>query len=76
MNAASPEGRRIEAQLRGRYTEVWTDIRRELAKHSELRRRNPAGAARSHATCDAMRELPVAYRACPGIIGPYAVALS
>ena len=37
MNAASPEGRRIEAQLRGRYTEVWTDIRRELAKHSEQR---------------------------------------
>jgi RNA polymerase-binding protein DksA len=37
MNAASPEGRRIEAQLRDRYTEVWTDIRRELAKHGEQR---------------------------------------
>ena len=37
MNAASPEGRRIEAQLRSRYLEVWTDIRRELDKHSEQR---------------------------------------
>ncbi len=35
MNAASPEGQRIEAHLRHRYTEVWTDIRRELDKHGE-----------------------------------------
>jgi DnaK suppressor protein len=37
VNAASPEGQRIEAQLRHRYAEVWTDIRRELGKHSEQR---------------------------------------
>jgi len=35
MNAASPEGQRISAQLRERFTEVWTDIRRELTKHGE-----------------------------------------
>ena len=35
MNAASPEGQRIEAHLRQRYQEVWKDIRRELGKHSE-----------------------------------------
>ena len=35
MNAASPEGQRIEAHLRRRYEEVWKDIRRELDKHSE-----------------------------------------
>ncbi|HEY3518774.1 MAG TPA: TraR/DksA family transcriptional regulator [Gammaproteobacteria bacterium] len=35
MNAASPEGRRIEAQLRNRFGELWTDIRRELGKHGE-----------------------------------------
>ena len=37
MNAASPEGQRIEAHLRHRYQEVWTDIRRELEKHGEQR---------------------------------------
>jgi DnaK suppressor protein len=37
VNAASPEGRRIETQLRHRYTELWTDIRRELEKHGEQR---------------------------------------
>jgi DnaK suppressor protein len=35
LNAASPEGQRIEANLRRRYEEVWKDIRRELDKHSE-----------------------------------------
>lgn len=35
MNPASPEGQRIEAHLRRRYQEVWSDIRRELDKHSE-----------------------------------------
>jgi DnaK suppressor protein len=33
VNSASPEGQRIEAHLRHRYMEVWTDIRRELDKH-------------------------------------------
>jgi len=37
VNAASPEGRRIEAHLRQRYEEVWADIRRELDKHGEQR---------------------------------------
>jgi RNA polymerase-binding protein DksA len=37
LNAASPEGQRIEAHLRQRYREVWEDIRRELDKHSEQR---------------------------------------
>jgi RNA polymerase-binding protein DksA len=35
VNPASPEGQRIEAQLRNRYAEVWTDIRREIGKHGE-----------------------------------------
>jgi DnaK suppressor protein len=35
VNAASPEGQRIEAHLRHRYSELWTDIRRELDKHGE-----------------------------------------
>ena len=35
VNAASPEGQRMEAHLRHRYTELWTDIRRELDKHGE-----------------------------------------
>ena len=35
MNSASPEGRRIEAQLRHRFGELWTDIRREINKHGE-----------------------------------------
>jgi DnaK suppressor protein len=37
VNTASPEGQRIEAHLRRRYTEVWSDIRRELDKHGEQR---------------------------------------
>ena len=37
MNSASPEGRRIEAQLRHRFGELWTDIRREINKHGEQR---------------------------------------
>jgi DnaK suppressor protein len=37
VNSASPEGQRIEAHLRRRYEEVWSDIRRELDKHSEQR---------------------------------------
>lgn len=37
MNAASPEGQRIEANLRQRYREVLEDIRRQLDKHSEQR---------------------------------------
>jgi DnaK suppressor protein len=35
VNSASPEGQRIEAHLRHRYAEIWTDIRRELDKHGE-----------------------------------------
>jgi DnaK suppressor protein len=35
VNSASPEGQRIEAHLRHRFAEVWTDIRRELDKHGE-----------------------------------------
>jgi RNA polymerase-binding protein DksA len=35
MNAASPEGRRIENQLRNRFAELWTDIRRELNTHGD-----------------------------------------
>jgi DnaK suppressor protein len=33
VNSASPEGQRIEAHLRRRSAELWTDIRRELEKH-------------------------------------------
>jgi DnaK suppressor protein len=35
MNSESPEGRKIEARLRDRYTALWSDIRRELDKHGE-----------------------------------------
>jgi DnaK suppressor protein len=35
VNSASPEGHRIEARLRHRFAELWTDIRRELDKHGE-----------------------------------------
>ena len=35
MNTTSPEGQRIAAQLRNRFVEVWTDIRRELGKHRQ-----------------------------------------
>jgi len=66
MNAASPEGRRIENHLRNRFTELWTDIRRELDKRP----------ARSHAVRDAAREVPSSARADAVVIGPYTVALS
>ena len=60
MNAASPEGRRIEARLRDRYTEVWTDIRRELDKHSEQRYSDlvqGAGDPEDAATADVLIDL-------------------
>ena len=37
MNTASPSGQRIAAQLRLRFAELWTDIRRELDKQKEQR---------------------------------------
>lgn len=60
MNLASPEGRRIEAQLRDRYTEVWTDIRRELDKHGEQRYADlvqGAGDPEDAATADVLVDL-------------------
>jgi DnaK suppressor protein len=35
VTTASPADRNIEAVLRQRYLELWTDIRRELDKHGE-----------------------------------------
>ena len=60
MNSASPEGRRIEAQLRDRYTEVLADIRRELDKHSEQRYSDlvqSAGDPEDAATADVLIDL-------------------
>src|SRR5262245_10966657 len=63
VNSASPEGRRIEAQLRDRYTEVWADIRRELDKHSEQRYSDlvqGAGDPEDAATADVLIDLNLA----------------
>ena len=63
MNAGSPEGRRIEAHLRRRYAEVWTDIRRELRKHGEQRYADlvqGAGDAEDAATADVLIDLNLA----------------
>jgi len=60
VNSASPEGRRIEAQLRDRYTEVWADIRRELDKHSGQRYSDlvqGAGDPEDAATADVLIDL-------------------
>ena len=63
MNAASPEGRRIEAHLRHRYEEVWTDIRRELDKHGEQQYSDlvqGTGDAEDAATADVLIHLNLA----------------
>ena len=63
MNAASPEGRRIENQLRNRFTELWTDIRRELNKHSEQQYSDlvqGAGDPEDAATADVLVDLNLA----------------
>ncbi len=35
MQHASPDRHNIEARLRHRYLEIWTDVRRELQKHGD-----------------------------------------
>jgi len=63
VNAVSPEGRRIEAQLRQRYTQVWTDIRRELDKHGQQRYADlvqGAGDPEDAATADVLVDLNLA----------------
>lgn len=63
MNAVSPEGRRIEARLRQRYTEVLGDIRRELEKHGQQRYADlvqGAGDPEDAATADVLVDLNLA----------------
>lgn len=63
MNAATPEARRIETQLRHRYTELWADIRRELDKHGEQRYADlvqGAGDPEDAATADVLVDLNLA----------------
>jgi RNA polymerase-binding protein DksA len=63
MDSASPEGQRIEAKLRGRYREVWADIRRELDKHSKQRYSDlvqGAGDPEDAATADVLVDLNLA----------------
>src|SRR5262249_50848638 len=60
MNAASPEGRRIENHLRNRFTELWTAIRRELNKHGEQQYSDliqGAGDPEDAATADVLVDL-------------------
>jgi RNA polymerase-binding protein DksA len=63
VNSASPEGQRIEAHLRQRYTEVWSDIRRELDKHGEQKYSDlvqGAGDPEDAATADVLIDLNLA----------------
>ena len=63
MNSASPEGQRIEAHLRRRFGEVWTDIRRELDKHGEQQYADlvqGAGDPEDAATADVLIDLNLA----------------
>jgi RNA polymerase-binding protein DksA len=63
VNAASPESRRIEAHLRQRYTQVWSDIRRELDKHGQQRYADlvqGAGDPEDAATADVLIDLNLA----------------
>jgi DnaK suppressor protein len=63
MNTASPEGQRIEHQLRNRFTELWTDIRRELNKHGEQQYSDliqGAGDPEDAATADVLVDLNLA----------------
>jgi DnaK suppressor protein len=60
VNSASPEGQRIEAHLRHRYAEIWTDIRRELDKHGQQKYADlvqGAGDAEDAATADVLIHL-------------------
>jgi DnaK suppressor protein len=60
VNTASPEGQRIEANLRRRYSELWTDVRRELDKHGEQQYRDlvqGAGDPEDAATADVLIHL-------------------
>ncbi|HEX7237336.1 MAG TPA: TraR/DksA family transcriptional regulator [Gammaproteobacteria bacterium] len=63
MNVASPEGRRIETQLRNRFAELWSEIRRELDKHGEQRYSDlvqGAGDPEDAATADVLIDLNLA----------------
>jgi DnaK suppressor protein len=60
VNPASPEGQRLEAHLRHRYDEIWTDIRRELEKHGEQKYADliqGAGDPEDAATADVLVDL-------------------
>jgi DnaK suppressor protein len=60
VNSASPEGQRIEAHLRHRYLELWSDIQRELDKHGEQQYADlvqGAGDPEDAATADVLVDL-------------------
>ena len=63
MEHASPDRNNIEARLRHRYLEIWTDVRRELQKHGDQQYEDlvqGSGDAVDDATADLLVDLNLA----------------
>ncbi len=63
MEHASLDRSSIEARLRHRYLEIWTDVRRELTKHDGQQYEDlvqGAGDVQDHATADLVVDLNLA----------------